>query len=330
MLPSILVTGGAGYIGSHACVALLESGFCPVVLDDLSTGHLELLQDLGVLLIKGNTGDRTLVDEILREQRISAVMHFAAHAYVGESVTAPSKYYRNNFAHTVVLLDAMVAAGVDKIVFSSTCATYGIPGRVPITEDEPQEPINPYGWTKFFVERVLRDYEVAYGLRHVALRYFNAAGADSKGRLGEDHDPETHLIPLALFAAAGKSDHLQIFGQDYDTPDGSCVRDYIHVADLCTAHVKALERLLAGEGSTALNLGSGTGHSVFDVVRTVEEVTGLEVPIRLRARRAGDPPVLVADPARAREALEWRPERSELRVIVEDAWRWHRKRHLNR
>jgi UDP-arabinose 4-epimerase len=253
-------------------------------------------------------------------------MHFAAYAYVGESVQDPGKYYRNNVAGTLALLEAMRDHSIGHFVFSSTCATYGIPERVPIGEASPQVPINPYGASKLMIERMLTDFEVAHGLRSISLRYFNAAGADPGGDIGEDHDPETHLIPLAIRAAQRGAPSLAIFGTDYDTPDGTAIRDYIHVADLAEAHVLALADLLGGGPSVMLNLGTGTGYSVRDVVRTIEAVGGRPVPVRESPRRAGDPPVLVADPKQAMQRLKWQPVYSDLSTIIETAWRWHDSR----
>jgi UDP-glucose 4-epimerase len=273
--PTILVTGGAGYIGSHAVLALQQADYEVVVLDNLVYGHRDLVEKvLQVELIVGDTCDRPLLDQLFASRNIAAVMHFAAYAYVGESVTDPAKYYRNNFIGTLTLLEAMLAASINKFVFSSTCATYGVPTVVPIPEDHPQKPINPYGATKLMIERVLADFDVAYGLKSVCFRYFNAAGADPAGRLGEDHDPETHLIPLVLLAALGKRESISILGTDYPTPDGTCIRDYIHVADLASAHVLGLEYLLKGGDTNVFNLGNGNGFSVKQVIETAKQVTG--------------------------------------------------------
>jgi UDP-glucose-4-epimerase GalE len=260
---------------------------------------------------------------VLREHRISAVLHFAAYAYVGESMLEPGKYFENNFCKTVTLLDAMRAEDVTTIVFSSTCATYGIPRSLPIAEEHPQQPVNPYGESKLFVERMLDRYGAAYGLRYAVLRYFNAAGADAEGELGEDHMPETHLIPLAIEAAQGSHPHVCIFGTDYPTPDGTAIRDYVHVTDLASAHVAALRRLEGGHGNVRVNLGTGRGHSVREVIAEIEAVSGRRVPVREAPRRPGDPPELVAASARAREALDWTPRHSDLRNIVATAWQWH-------
>jgi UDP-glucose-4-epimerase GalE len=320
----ILVAGGAGYIGSHTVLLLRERGQEVVVLDDLSEGHAAALR--GVPLERGSVEDRAFVEDVFRRRRIRAVFHFAARCYVGESVTDPGRYYRQNVLGTLNLLQAMVAHGVEQIVFSSTCATYGEPQRVPITEDEPQRPINPYGETKLVCERMLRDFGRAHGLRSLALRYFNAAGADPEGRLGEDHDPETHLIPLVIGAALGTRPPLTVFGADYPTPDGTCIRDYIHVTDLAEAHVlglEAMQRAGRGFGCRAYNLGNEQGTSVLDVLRAVAAVSGREVPHRMGPRRPGDPPRLVGSSARARDELGWRPRLGDVRTIVETAWRWH-------
>jgi UDP-arabinose 4-epimerase len=317
---AVLVTGGAGYIGSHTCKALARAGFTPVTYDNLAHGHTWAVR--WGPLVRGDLADRDLLADTLARYSIDAVIHFAAFAYVGASMNAPGEYFRNNVANTMTLLEAMQQTEVDTIVFSSTCATYGIPGKVPIDEDEPQKPINPYGESKLFVERMLRWWESAHGLRWTALRYFNAAGADPDGEIGEHHDPETHLVPLAVEAAMGSRGPLEIFGSDYETHDGTAVRDYIHVSDLAAAHVAALKRLHAGGSSLALNLGTGIGHSVRDVVAMVE-VFGGRVPVRMAARRAGDPPQLVAAAHRARDVLDWEPRHSSLDEIVATAWRWH-------
>jgi UDP-glucose-4-epimerase GalE len=317
----VLVTGGAGYIGSHACKALARAGYLPVAYDNLSQGHRELVR-WGPLVV-GDLGDGRALDDAFRRYRPVAVMHFAARADVGESVRDPALYYRTNVAGTVTLLETMRAHAVLRIVHSSTCATYGLPRVLPITEDMPQRPVNPYGRSKLMVEGMLRDFEAAYGLGWTALRYFNACGADPEGEAGEMHDPEGHLIPRALMAAAGELPHLDLFGDDYPTPDGTCIRDYVHVADLAEMHVRALERVLAGRPSVALNLGTGKGHSVSEVVAAVERVTGLSVPLRVVPRRPGDPPVLVADPALARSMLGCAARYQDLDEIVATAWRWY-------
>jgi UDP-arabinose 4-epimerase len=318
---SILVTGGAGYIGSHACKALALAGHTPVTLDNLVYGHPEAVR--WGPFVEGDVGDERLVRRVLREHRIDAVLHFAGYAYVGESMGAPGKYFHNNFANTLALLEAMRAESVRRIVFSSTCATYGIPERLPIGEDHPQRPVNPYGESKLFVERLLRWFGSAHGLRHAALRYFNAAGADTDGEAGEDHEPETHLIPLAIEAALGRRGPVSIFGTDYPTPDGTAIRDYIHVTDLADAHVLALQRLLADGDSIELNLGTGQGSSVREVIRAIEAAGVRRVPCIEAPRRAGDPPELVAATGRAGEVLGWTPRHSDLANIVATAWRWH-------
>jgi UDP-glucose 4-epimerase len=327
---TILVTGGAGYIGSHAVKALQERGFEVVILDNLVYGHADLAAvNLPAKLITGEIGDRNFLDRLFSTTKIDAVMHFAAHAYVGESVTDPSKYYWNNVVGTLTLLDAMRQHGITKFVFSSTCATYGVPDFVPITEEHPQRPINPYGAGKLAVERILQDYDTAYGLKSVIFRYFNAAGADPNGLLGEDHQPETHLIPLVLQAAAGKRPAVSIFGTDYETPDGTCVRDYIHVTDLAQAHVLGLKYLMDEEVSQIFNLGNGNGFSVRQVIDTVSKVTGKPVPVEECPRRSGDPAILIGSSDRARTMLGWKPEYADLTTIVKHAWEWHQSRHFN-
>jgi UDP-arabinose 4-epimerase len=320
-MASILVTGGAGYVGSHACKALAAAGYTPVVYDNLGRGHRELVR-WGPLEV-GDLRDPARLDEVFARHRPAAVMHFAAFAYVGESVQDPGLYYRNNVGGTLELLEAMRRASIGALVFSSTCATYGIPERMPIGEETPQRPINPYGTTKLVIERVLADFDSAYGLRSVSLRYFNAAGCDPDGETGEIHDPETHIIPRVLMAAIGELPHVDIFGIDYPTPDGTCLRDYIHVADLAQGHVQALDYLQRGGATTAINLGTGRAFSVREVIAAAEHVTGRSIPVRETARRAGDPPVLVADARRARETLGFAPRYTEIAPIVETAWRWH-------
>lgn len=325
---TILVTGGAGYIGSHAVLSLRQAGYDVVVLDNLVYGHRDVVEDvLKVELIEGDISDRALLDQVFASRNISAVMHFAAYAYVGESVTEPDKYYRNNFVGTLTLLEAMLAASIKTFVFSSTCATYGVPDTVPIPEDHPQNPINPYGATKLMVERVLKDFDPAYGLKSVCFRYFNAAGADPESRLGEDHSPETHIIPLVLLTALGKRESVSIFGTDYPTPDGSCIRDYIHVTDLAQAHVLGLEYLLKGGDSTIFNLGNGNGFSVKEVIETARQVTGQPISALECDRRPGDPPALVGSSDRARSILGWNPQYADLKTIITHAWNWHQKRH---
>ena len=324
MAEAVLVTGGAGYIGSHACKILARAGYRPVVFDNLSRGHRAAVR--WGPLVEGDLTDRAKLVEALRRHRISVVMHFAAYAYVGESVAQPAVYYANNLGGSLSLLEAMREAGVGTIVLSSTCATYGTPAEVPIRETAPQLPVNPYGETKLAIERALRWFGEAYGLRWASLRYFNAAGADPESEIGELHEPETHLIPLVLQAALGERAQVEIYGTDYPTPDGTAVRDYVHVQDLAEAHLRALEHLGAGGRSLALNLGTGRGHSVREVIQTAEAVSGRTVPCRETARRPGDPPVLVADPGLAAEALGWRARFSDLDVIVQTALAWHASR----
>ena len=321
MKGNILVTGGAGYIGSHTCKALASAGYTPVTFDNLVYGHKWSVK--WGPLIEGDLADRTLIREVLREYNIEAVIHFAAYAYVGESMLEPGKYFRNNVINTINLLDAMVEHGVGQIVFSSTCATYGTPEHVPIDEQHPQHPVNPYGETKLIIERALHWYSLAHNIRAAALRYFNAAGADPEAGIGEDHDPETHLIPLVIETALGRRSHVEIFGTDYPTPDGSAVRDYIHVTDLATAHVQALERLKSGSENLFLNLGTGTGYSVKEVIAMVEQVSGRTVTANTAPRRPGDPAELVAANGCAGEILGWEPQHSGLQNIIETALRWH-------
>ena len=317
----ILVTGGAGYIGAHACKALARAGYVPVTYDNLVYGHAEAVR-WGPLVV-GELADHGLLRDTLNEFEIEAVMHFAAFTYVGESMTRPEIYFRNNVVNSLGLLEAMQEAGVRQIVFSSTCATYGVPEVVPISEDAPQRPLNPYGEGKLMVERALHWYGHAHGFRHVALRYFNAAGADPDGEIGEAHDPETHLIPLVLEAALGQRSHIEIFGTDYATPDGTAIRDYIHVQDLAEAHVLALGHLRQNGSSLALNLGTGTGYTVRQVVAAAERISGRRVPRLESARRPGDPPELVADARQARRLLGWTPRLSDLDSILSTAWAWH-------
>jgi UDP-arabinose 4-epimerase len=317
---NVFVTGGAGYIGSHACKALAQAGFVPVAYDNLSFGH-ERAVKWGPFE-HGDILDRARLDEILTTYSPSIVMHFAAFAYVGESVADPAKYYRNNVIGSLTLLEAIRDHGVGKIVFSSTCATYGIPETVPIRDDHPQHPINPYGASKVMVERMLLDFGSAYGLRSISLRYFNAAGADSDGEIGEDHDPETHLIPLVLDVATGKRPNITIHGTDYDTPDGTCIRDYIHVTDLAEAHVLAIDALQGGCDSASFNLGTGNGFSVRKVIGAATEITERVIPVVEGPRRAGDPAKLLADATLAKKALGWKPRYGELEQIISTAWNW--------
>jgi UDP-arabinose 4-epimerase len=320
----ILVTGGAGFIGSHVCKALARAGYHPVTYDNLCQGHRSAVQ--WGPLVEGDISDRSLIESTLREYDIAAVMHFAAFAYVGDSMHRPEIYFHNNVVNSMTLLEAMRTLQVSKIVFSSSCATYGISDALPITEDTPQRPVNPYGESKLMVERALHWYGQAHDLKSVALRYFNASGADPEGEIGEDHVPETHLIPLILEATLGRRAVIEIYGTDYPTADGTAVRDYTHVGDLAEAHVDALRYLLEGrhhDSSIALNVGTGRGYSVRQVIAAVERVTGRRVPSRELARRSGDPAILVADPNRAAQVLGWRASRSDIETIISTAWAWH-------
>ncbi len=319
---TILVTGGAGYIGSHTIRQLEAAGLNAVVLDNLVYGHAEALEGTSAKLVEGDLADRACLDRIFNAHDIDTIMHFAAYAYVGESVTDPAKYYLNNTAASLNLLEAMRAHNCRQFIFSSTCATYGNPNYMPLDERHPQSPVNPYGWSKFMLEQMLRDYDVAYGFRSVFLRYFNASGAAQDGSIGEDHDPETHLIPLVLDAALGRRDTITVFGTDYDTPDGTCIRDYIHVDDLARAHLKALDYLREGKPTIALNLGTGKGASVKEIIDCVRKVSGKEIPVRYGDRRAGDPPELVAAPTRAKSILGWEAEIQNLEDIITTAWKW--------
>ncbi|MFT0799395.1 UDP-glucose 4-epimerase GalE [Synechococcus sp. R5-12] len=321
----LLVTGGAGYIGSHTCKALAASGHLPITYDNLVYGHPWAVR-WGPLEI-GDLADRQRLDQVIQHYRPEGVIHFAAYAYVGESVKDPGKYYRNNVAGSLSLLEAMRDHGIPYLVFSSTCATYGVPERIPIPESHPQRPINPYGQSKLMVEQILQDFQVAHGIRSISLRYFNAAGADPDGEIGEAHDPETHLIPLVLEAAGGQRPHITVFGDDYDTPDGTCIRDYIHVTDLAQAHVLAVEALASGRPiQPAYNLGNGQGFSVKEVIATAAAVTGKRIPVQMGARRPGDPPRLVGDAGAILRDLNWKPLYTDLAEIIQTAWRWHQKR----
>ncbi len=323
-MTAVLVTGGAGYIGSHACKALAAAGFQPVVYDNLSYGHRSAVR-WGPLEI-GDIGDGERLRQVIRQYDISAVMHFAAFTSVRESAIDPGKYYRNNVVGTLTLLEAMRDCGIRHMVFSSTCATYGIPELVPIPETAPQRPINPYGESKLIAERMLATFEAAYGLRWAALRYFNAAGADPDGEIGEDHSPETHLIPLVLDVALGRRDNITVFGRNYDTPDGTCIRDYIHVSDLAEAHILALRRVMEHDASFALNLGTGEGLSVAEVIEAARRITERPITVAEGKRREGDPPVLVSDTTLSSVLLGWRSHRSDLDSLIGDAWRWHKRR----
>jgi UDP-arabinose 4-epimerase len=319
-MKTILVTGGAGFVGSHACKALSRAGYLPVTFDNLERGH-ESAVKWGPLE-RGDLRNEKDLERTFEAHRPRAIMHFAAYAYVGESTVDPAKYYDNNVGGTAKLLQACAAFGCKNVVFSSSCATYGVPVRLPLKEDAAQNPVNPYGYTKLVVERMLNDAEAAYWIRHVALRYFNAAGADPDGELGELHQPETHLIPLVLFAAMGRERSIKIFGHDYPTADGTCIRDYVHVSDLADAHVAAIEWLAAGNASDSFNLGNGRGFSVAEVVAASEKVTGRPVRTEMCARRPGDPPVLVSDSSKARRLLGWTPNYPELDQQIKHAWTW--------
>ena len=321
---NVLIVGGAGYIGSHMVKNLCGRGVNVTTFDNLSSGHRDAV--LGGEFIQGDLADRAALEQVFAAHRFDAVMHFASFIEVGESVRLPAKYYRNNVSNTLNLLECMQAAGVEQFIFSSTAALFGIPQRVPIDESHPTDPINPYGRSKLMVEQILADLGRAHGLRSVCLRYFNAAGADPDGQLGERHNPETHLIPLVLQAASGRRPSMSVFGTDYDTPDGTCIRDYVHVADLCEAHWLALQSLAQGAGSQAYNLGNGDGFSVFEVIDTVRSVTGREFTVKHETRRPGDPSRLVADSSAARQKLGWVPKYPSLRTIVEHTWAFKQRR----
>ena len=322
-MQNILVTGGAGYVGSHICKMLAQVGLVPVVFDNLVRGHRSAVR--WGPFEQGDIADRPGLDAVIAKYQPVAAIHFAAYAYVGESVSDPGKYYRNNVAGSLSLLEALRDAGIDKIIFSSTCSTFGSPEKALIDEEHPQRPINAYGASKLMVERMLADFDLAYGLRSISLRYFNAAGADPDTEIGEDHDPETHLIPLAIQAALGQRDELTVFGSDYETPDGTCVRDYVHVTDLAEAHVTALKALVGGARTTAYNLGIGRGHSVQEVISAVRRVAGRRFPVKNGPRRPGDPARLVADPSKAMAELGWHARIVDLDEIVRTAWRWHQR-----
>ena len=316
----VLVTGGAGYIGSHTVRRLVSDGHEPIVYDNLSEGHRAAVGDCR--LVEGDLADRELMASVMADEGIEAVIHFAAHCAVGESVENPAKYYRNNIVNGVILLDAMIAANVGRIVFSSTAATYGIPSHCPIDEDQPKVPCNPYGRSKLHFEEMLAEYGDAYGIGSVALRYFNAAGASPDGDIGEDHEPETHLIPIVLQVALGQREQVQIYGTDYGTPDGTCVRDYIHVDDLADAHIRAMAQIEPGTAA-AYNMGNGQGYSVLEVIEKAREITGHEIPAKEAPRRPGDPPALVASSEKIMTVLGWRPELPTLGDIIATAWHWH-------
>ena len=320
---NILVTGGAGYIGSHCCKELSKKGFNPITIDNLVYGHKNFAK--WGEFFQGDVGNRAHLKECFGRHKIDAVMHFAAYAYVGESVEDPLKYYENNLRNTIELLHAVLEHDVKYFVFSSTCATYGNPEKTPLNEDHPLNPINPYGKTKRMIEEILEDYQAAYGLNYISLRYFNAAGADPDAEVGEDHDPETHLIPLVLDVAAGKRKTIKVFGTDYATPDGTCIRDYIHVTDLAQAHILALQHLMDGADSNAYNLGNGQGFSVLEVIEHARKITAKDIAVENSDRRPGDPPVLIASNEKAVKELGWKPEYADLDDIIGTAWRWHKK-----
>jgi UDP-glucose 4-epimerase len=319
----VLVVGGAGYIGSHMVAFLLEKGCNVTTLDDLSSGFREAV--IGGAFLEANCSDRSILDQLFAGKKFDCVMHFASSISVGESVVDPAKYYRNNVGNTLVLLDMMVRHGMKKFIFSSSAAVFGEPTRVPIDEDHARAPINPYGLSKWMIERVLDDFNHAYDFRSVSLRYFNAAGADPQGRIGERHEPETHLIPLILQTASGRRNAIKVFGDDYDTPDGTCIRDYIHVVDLCEAHFMAMDYLFRGGATAQLNLGNGNGFSVRQVIDVAEAVTGRRITVETAPRRPGDPARLVADATRARQVLGWQPRVPELDKILEHAWKWEKR-----
>ena len=321
-MPNILVVGGAGYIGSHMVLTLQKAGYDVVVLDDFSSGHEH--PDVSVKTIRGNLGDPALLDQLFKQYRFDAVMHFAAFIQVGESVQDPAKYYQNNVCNSLILLEKMKKYRINHFIFSSTAAVFGEPQYVPIDEHHPKNPVNPYGRSKWMLEQILQDYDVAYGLKSICLRYFNACGADPQGRTGECHEPETHLVPLILQAASGKRDSIKVFGRDYDTPDGTCIRDYIHVSDLCNAHLLALEKLLQGADSAQYNLGNGAGFSVQQVIDVVKQVTQREIKVIDAPRREGDPARLIADSQKAKKELGWKPQYADLKSIIQHAWAWEK------
>jgi UDP-arabinose 4-epimerase len=325
-MKKVLVTGGAGYIGSHTCNALAQVGYLPITYDNLEYGH-EWAVKWGPFEA-GDILDRARLDEVLNQYQPEAVMHFAAFAYVGESMEDPGKYYRNNVVGSLTLLEAMRNHQINKIVFSSTCATYGIPHELPIKEDHSQKPISPYGSSKLMIERILKDFDLAHGIKSISLRYFNAAGADPNSEIGEDHNPETHLIPLILEVATGYRPHITIFGEDYDTPDGTCIRDYIHVTDLSEAHVLAMKALDKGSDNNTYNLGNGKGFSVREVIETASVITGKDIPCKIGSRRPGDPSRLIGDATKAIRELGWNPRYNDLRVIIQTAWKWHNRKGL--
>jgi UDP-glucose 4-epimerase len=319
----VLVTGGAGYIGSHTVKELLLKGYYPITIDNLKEGHKESL--VGGEFFLGDLGNIEDLRYVFKKYQVEAVIHFAASCYVGESVSQPLDYYFNNLANGLNLLKVMVESGVKKLIFSSSCAVYGNPVKIPMNEDHPQAPVNPYGNTKQMFERILVDHERAYGIKYMSLRYFNAAGAAPGGEIGEDHSPETHLIPLVLETAMGKKDAIEVFGSDYDTPDGTCIRDFIHVTDLAQAHILALEYLSSISKSACYNLGTGKGYSVKEIINISQEITGKSIAYREVGRREGDPPVLIADAKKIKEELGWEPQFSDIKRIITTAWEWHSK-----
>ncbi len=322
MKKQILVVGGAGYVGSHTVIKLLEKGYEPIILDNLSTGHKESIT--GGLFYECDLANIAHVRDIFKKHNIEAVMHFGANCYVGESVVNPHKYFKNNVSNTINLLEVMLEAGIKKFVFSSSAATYGNPVKIPIDEAHPQVPCNPYGLSKLFIEQIVSTYERAYGIKHIYLRYFNAAGADPEGRIGEDHYPETHIIPLLILTALGIKKQFTVFGNDYETSDGTCIRDYVHVMDIADAHVKALEFMDTEKRSEEFNLGSSMGYSVNEIISKVEQVSGKKIPVEYTERREGDPAILIAGCKKAREILGWRPHYSIEKTIM-TAWEWHKK-----
>lgn len=326
----ILITGGAGYIGSHVAQILLKTGYEVLILDNLVYGHRDIVETvLKVPLIVGDIQNSSLLEEIFATYPITAVMHFAAYAYVGESIQNPAKYYRNNVMGTLTLLESMVKASVNYFVFSSTCATYGIPQTIPVTESELQRPINPYGASKLMAEQILKDFSRVYDLKSVCFRFFNAAGASLDGQLGEDHQPEPHLLPLVLLTALGQKDCVSILGTDYPTPDGTCIRDYVHVLDIAQAHILGLQYLFNGGTNETFNLGNGNGFSVRQVIEMAQEVTKKPIKVIEKERRLGDPPILVSSSDKASRILGWQPQYSDLKEMLTHAWRWHQHRHQN-
>ncbi len=324
MNKSVLVTGGAGYVGSHTCKALKNAGYTPITYDNLVYGHKDFVK--WGQFICGDILDQEKLEKIIRQYNIYSVIHFAAFAYVGESINEPNKYYKNNVTGTISLLEVIKNTGLNRIIFSSTCAIYGIPTYIPITETHPKTPISPYGNTKLMIEKILKDYDTAYSIKNISLRYFNAAGADPSCEIGEDHTPETHLIPKILDVATGKSDNIIIYGNDYESDDGTCVRDYVHVTDLADAHVLALKYLESGNSSTVFNLGNQKGYSVLEIIDTVRKITGKKIKINFGDRRSGDPSVLISSSEKSQQTLEWKPKYSNIETMIDHAWQWYKKR----